>query len=88
VSPASSRPDLTIKPLPSASSYRLITTWFSRVIFQQGTFTPLVHAHARRKQVNVTESQMLGQKPPIICLQKIVALMAAKDTLETFAIDF
>jgi hypothetical protein len=46
--PASSRPDHTIKPLPSASSYRLITTWFSTVIFLQGTFTPLVHAHAGR----------------------------------------
>ncbi len=46
----SSRPDLTVKPLPSASSYRLITTWFSTVIFLQGTYTPLVHAHAGRTQ--------------------------------------
>jgi hypothetical protein len=47
----SSRPDLTVKPLPFASSYRLITTWFSTVIFLQGTFTPLVHAHAGRTQI-------------------------------------
>jgi hypothetical protein len=47
---ASSRPTLTDKPLPFASSYRLITTWFSTVIFLQGTFTPLVHAHAGRTQ--------------------------------------
>ncbi|MFT6910732.1 MAG: hypothetical protein ACJAS1_007468, partial [Oleiphilaceae bacterium] len=32
------------------SSYRLITTWFSTVIFLQGTYTPLVHAHAGRTQ--------------------------------------
>ncbi|WP_218185811.1 hypothetical protein, partial [Marinobacter gelidimuriae] len=31
-------------------SYRLITTWFSTVIFLQGTYTPLVHAHAGRTQ--------------------------------------
>jgi hypothetical protein len=36
--------------LPFASSYRLITTWFSTVIFLQGTYTPLVHAHAGRTQ--------------------------------------
>lgn len=47
---ASSRPSLTAEPLPFASSYRLITAWFSTVIFLQGTFTPLVHAHAGRTQ--------------------------------------
>jgi hypothetical protein len=36
--------------LPFASSYRLITTWFSTVIFLQRTFTSLVHAHAGRTQ--------------------------------------
>ena len=48
--PASSRPNLAVKPLPFASSYRLITTWFSAVIFLQRTFTSLVHAHAGRTQ--------------------------------------
>jgi hypothetical protein len=55
--PASSRPDLTVKPLPFASSYRLITTWFSTVNFLQGTFTPLVNAHAGRTQtVQIVDS--------------------------------
>jgi hypothetical protein len=47
---ASSGPNLAVKPLPFASSYRLITTWFSTVIFLQRTFTSLVHAHAGRTQ--------------------------------------
>jgi hypothetical protein len=38
--------------LPFASSYRLITTWFSTVTFLQRTFTSLVHAHAGRTQSN------------------------------------
>jgi hypothetical protein len=42
--------------LPFASSYRLITTWFSTVIFLQGTFTPLVHAHAGRTQDDAEDS--------------------------------
>ncbi len=50
--PASFRPNLTVKPLPFASSYRLITTWFSTVNFLQGTYTPLVHAHAGRTQMH------------------------------------
>jgi len=36
--------------LPFASSYRLITTWFSTATFLQGSFTSLVHAHAGRTQ--------------------------------------
>jgi hypothetical protein len=51
--PASFRPDLAVKPLPFASSYRLITTWFSTVTFLQGTYTPLVHAHAGRTQMQL-----------------------------------
>ena len=47
---ASSRPLLTGQPLPFASSYGLLTAWFSAVIFLQGTFTPLVNAHAGRTQ--------------------------------------
>jgi hypothetical protein len=58
--PASSRPDLTVKPLPFASSYRLITTWFSTVIFLQGTLTPLVHAHAGRTQVAAVGQKTKG----------------------------
>jgi proteic killer suppression protein len=38
--------------LPFASSYRLITTWFSTVTFLQRTFTSLVHAHAGRTQIH------------------------------------
>ncbi|MCK5893735.1 MAG: hypothetical protein KAG53_04850, partial [Endozoicomonadaceae bacterium] len=49
---ASFRPNLTVKPLPFDSSYRLITTRFSTVIFLQRTFTSLVHAHAGRTQKN------------------------------------
>ena len=49
--PASFRPPLAGWPLPFASSYRLITTRFSTVIFLQRTFTSLVHAHAGRTQV-------------------------------------
>jgi 5-methylcytosine-specific restriction endonuclease McrA len=48
--PASSRPPFTGWLLPFASSYRLITTWFSTVICLQRTFTSLVHAHAGRTQ--------------------------------------
>ena len=47
---ASFRPLLTDQPLPFASSYDLLTTWFSAVIFLQGTFTPLVNARAGRTQ--------------------------------------
>ena len=53
----SSRPSLADKPLPFASSYRLITTWFSTVIFLQGTFTPLVHAHAGRTQKQPSDAK-------------------------------
>ena len=53
---ASSGPNLAVKPLPFASSYRLITTWFSTVIFLQGTYTPLVHAHDGRTQTARRES--------------------------------
>ena len=51
--PASFRQTLTELPLPFASRYRyrLLTTWFSTVIFLQRTFTSLVHAHAGRTQV-------------------------------------
>jgi hypothetical protein len=49
--PASFRPPLAGWPLPFASSYRLITTWLSTLIFLQGTSTPLVHAHAGRTQI-------------------------------------
>ncbi|MCF6323063.1 MAG: hypothetical protein L3J89_01855, partial [Gammaproteobacteria bacterium] len=38
-------------PLPFASSYRLLTTRCSTVIFLQRTFTSLVHAHAGRTQI-------------------------------------
>jgi hypothetical protein len=54
------RPDLTVNPLPFASSYRLITTWFSTVNFLQGTFTPLVHAHAGRTQGVQTDKKQLA----------------------------
>ena len=37
--PASFRPPLADWPLPFASSYRLLTTWCSTVIFLQRTFT-------------------------------------------------
>jgi len=47
---ASFKPNLAVKLLPFASSDSLITTWFSTVIFLQGTYTPLVHAHAGRTQ--------------------------------------
>ena len=57
---ASSRPTLTDKPLPFASSYRLITTWFSTVIFLQRTLTSLVHAHAGRTQVTQTDAKQLA----------------------------
>ncbi|MFT7389308.1 MAG: hypothetical protein ACI8VC_002574 [Candidatus Endobugula sp.] len=50
VRPASFRLTLAGKPLPFTSSYRLITTRFSTVIFLQRTFTSLVHAHAGRTQ--------------------------------------
>ena len=53
--PASFGPNLAVKPLPFASSYRLITTWFSTVIFLQRTFTSLVHAHAGRTQIDQAE---------------------------------
>ena len=43
-------PTLTGKHLPFASSWRLITIWYSKVIFLQRTFTSLVHAHAGRIQ--------------------------------------
>ena len=50
---ASSTQTLTDLHLPFASRYRLLTTWFSTVIFLQRTFTPLVHAHAgRTKRIN------------------------------------
>jgi len=48
--PASFKPLLTDQPLPFASSYRLITTWFSTVILLQRTFTSLVNAHVGRTQ--------------------------------------
>jgi len=48
--PASFRQTLTDWPLPFASRYRLLTAWFSTVIFLQRTFTSLVHAHAGRTQ--------------------------------------
>ena len=47
---ASFRPNLAVKPLPFASSYRLLATRFSTVFFLQRTFTSLVHAHAGRTQ--------------------------------------
>jgi len=50
VRPASFRPPLTGWPLPFASSYRLLTTRCSTVIFLQRTFTSSVHAHAGRTQ--------------------------------------
>ena len=49
--PASFEHSLTGLLLPFASSYRLITTWFSTVIFLQRTFTSLVNAHVGRTQV-------------------------------------
>jgi len=49
--PASSGLTRAGKPLPFTSSYRLLTTWFSTVIFLQRTFTSLVRAHAGRTQV-------------------------------------
>jgi len=49
--PASFRPTFAGKPLPFASSYRLITTRFLTVFFLQRTFTSLVHAHAGRTQM-------------------------------------
>jgi len=49
--PASFRPPLAGWPLPFASSYRLLTTRCSTVIFLQRTFTSLVHAHAGRTQI-------------------------------------
>ncbi|MFT7660931.1 MAG: hypothetical protein ACI89S_002051, partial [Gammaproteobacteria bacterium] len=64
--PASSRPDLTVKPLPFASSYRLITTWFSTVIFLQGTFTPLVHAHAGRNKHLQPDILPAARKTPLM----------------------
>ena len=48
--PASFEQNLAVLPLPFASSYRLLTTWFSTVFFLQRTFTSLVHAHAGRTQ--------------------------------------
>ena len=48
---ASSRNLLTDPPLPFGSGYRLITSWFSTVIFPQRTFTSLVNAHAGRTQM-------------------------------------
>ena len=53
--PASSGLTLAGKPLPFTSSYRLLTTWFSTVIFLQRTFTSFVHAHAGRTQGAATE---------------------------------
>ena len=49
---ASSGHSLARLPLPFASSYRLITTWFSTVNFLQRTFTSLVNAHAGRTPSN------------------------------------
>jgi hypothetical protein len=48
--------------LPFASSYRLITTWFSTVFFLQRTFTSLVHAHAGSTQ----ENQHGQNKAPLV----------------------
>ena len=48
--PASFEQNLAVLPLPFASSYRLLTTWFSTVFFLQRTSTSLVHAHAGRTQ--------------------------------------
>jgi hypothetical protein len=70
--PASFRPNLTVKPLPFASSYRLITTWFSTVNFLQGTYTPLVHAHAGR-----TQSHQFDRLTLLFRRQIMEALMAA-----------
>jgi len=50
----------TVEPLPFASGYRLITAWFSTVIFPRGTFTPLVHAHAGHTQI----AAVSGLRPP------------------------
>ena len=55
--PASFRPSLAGWPLPFASSYRLITTWFSTVIFLQRTFTSLVNAHVGRTQEHSADCQ-------------------------------
>jgi len=55
VRPASFRPTFAGKPLPFASSYRLITTRFLTVFFLQRTFTSLVYAHAgRTKKIKPT----------------------------------
>jgi hypothetical protein len=61
---ASSRQTLADLPLPFASSYRLITTWFSTVTFLQRTFTSLVHAHAGRTQ-NVEADKNKKQFSPL-----------------------
>jgi hypothetical protein len=50
--------------LPFASSYRLITTWFSTVTFLQRTFTSLVHAHAGRTQNNELDTSSLAALVP------------------------
>ena len=64
--PASFRPNLTVKPLPFASSYRLITTQLSTVIFLQRTFTSLVHAHAGRTQMgSKSAAKLIMQKAGI-----------------------
>ncbi len=79
--PASFKPTLAGKPLPFTSSYRLITTRFSTLIFLQRTFTSLVHAHAGRTQKNLAERLTLRfSRPQILVLylkmKKILASIA------------
>ena len=64
--PASFRPTLAGKPLPFASSYRLLTTWFSTVFFLQRTFTSLVHAHAGRIQGKSADTKKLRFIGPLL----------------------
>ena len=63
VRPTSFRPALAGKPLPFASSYRLLTTWQATVFFLQRTFTSLAHTHVGRTQASQDRSLPLTGTP-------------------------
>jgi len=83
--PASFKPTLADKPLPFASSYRLLTTWCSTVIFLQRTFTSLVHAHAGRTQIAPADnlkrlSKALEPKNGVLMFSALTKSLKTKHT--------
>jgi len=75
--PASFGRSLTVPPLPSASTCVNVSN--TDRIHIQGTFTPLVHAHAGRTQVDEPDRGPVGPLPVMQALAAQIAYWEEKE---------